>query len=224
MSLHLTREIENLKGLLLRLGTLAEENTTRAVRALETHDKKLAASAIEADLDIDKMEVEVEEECLKILALHQPVAVDLRFIVAVLKITNDLERIGDLAVNVAERAEFLANENSISMPMDFSQMTELAQTMLRDALDSLVNLDMELAGKVGGADDDVDEMNREMYEQVKEGIRKAPEQMEQLIHLLCASRHIERIADHATNIAEDVLYMGEGEIMRHRRERYDGSK
>ncbi len=222
MSVHLKREIENLKNLLLKLGTLVEENTSRAVEALEKRDKKLAESAIEADMQIDEMEVEVEEECLKILALHQPVAVDLRFIVAVLKINSDLERIGDLAVNIAERASYLAVEKESTFPMDFSRMSELAHSMLRNALDSLVNLDMDLAGKVGGTDDEVDDINKQMYEQVKMGLRETPDQIEQLIHLLCVSRHIERIADHATNIAEDVLYMGKGEIMRHRREYYDG--
>ena len=222
MSIHIRKGIEKIKALFLEIGTMVEENTARAVRALEERDRELAGKTIEFDLEIDEMEVNVEEECLKVLALHQPVAVDLRFIVAVLKINNDLERIGDLAVNIAERAEALADKPQVDLPMDFDKMAEVAQWMLRKGLDALVNLDMELARDVCCRDDEVDEMNKEMYEQVKAGIKKEPEYMEQLIHLLCVSRHIERIGDHATNIAEDVLYMGEGEIIRHKHECYSG--
>jgi len=166
-------------------------------------------------------EIDIEEECLKLLALHQPVAMDLRFIVAVLKINNDLERISDLAVNVAERAAFLAARPKIDAPFDFLLMARKAQTMLRMSLDALVNWESSLASQVCAMDDEVDAINREMYNQVKDEIRKHPENLDALIHLLSVSRHLERIADQATNIAEDVIYMVEGKIVRHRAEDYN---
>jgi phosphate transport system protein len=148
------------------------------------------------------------------------VAVDLRFIVAVLKINNDLERIGDLAVNIAERAVYLATYDTSELLFDFPGMAAKGQAMLRNSLEALVNMDPALAWQVCAADDEVDAINRQMYDQVKEGIRHRPECLEPLIHLLSISRHIERIADQATNIAEDVIYMAQGKIVRHRTEHY----
>jgi phosphate transport system protein len=222
MAVHLHREIERLKKNILTLGAVVEESVRKAVRAIKTRDAALAQGVIEDDIKIDQMEVEVEEECLKILALYQPVAIDLRFIVAVLKINSDLERIGDLAVNIAERAIFLAtwNQDRFVSLLDFDEMARKTQSMLKGSLDALVNADTALARQVCLDDDEVDAINREMYIQVEEGIRANPEQMECLIHLLSISRHLERIADHATNIAEDVIYMIEGEIVRHRTEDY----
>jgi len=220
MTIHLQREIERLKKHILRLSAVVEESVHRAVKSLEERDSYLAQLVMESDFEIDKMEVEIEEECLKILALHQPVAVDLRFIVAVLKINNDLERIGDLAVNIAERAEFLASQERINIPFDFSGMARKAKSMLKRSLDALMKMDALLARGVCASDDEVDAMNRDMYMLVQEGIRSQPEHLESLIHVLSASRHLERIADHATNIAEDVLYMIKGEIVRHRAEDY----
>ena len=162
----------------------------------------------------------MEEECLKILALHQPVAIDLRFVVAVLKLNSDLERIGDLAVNIAERAQFLSTREPVPVPLDFGGMAQATRNMLRRALDALVNMDIGAAWEVLKSDDVVDEINREMFVQVQDGIRKHPDMLEALIHLLSASRHLERIADLATNIAEDVIYMVDGEIVRHRAEDY----
>ena len=160
------------------------------------------------------MEVEIEEECLKILALHQPVAVDLRFITAVIKINNDLERIADEAVNIARGVSYLS-EDKETFYFDFSQMVEKTQSMLKSSLDALVNLDTDLAVKVCILDDEVDEINGEVHRLVKGAIRDNPEQGEHLINLLLISRHLERIADHATNIAEEVIYLIEGEIIRH---------
>ncbi len=215
MTTHLRNEIEKLKKNLLSISILVEESLRDAVFAITKRDKILAAVVIEKDEDIDQMEVYVEEECLKILALYQPVAIDLRFIVAILKINNDLERIGDLAVNIAERGLFLAGQHKLDVLFDFPGMAEKAQAMLRNSLDSLVNMDTEQAREVCAADDEVDDMNRQMYVQVKDGIRSHPENIDSLIHILGVSRHLERIADLATNIAEDVIYMVEGEIVRH---------
>lgn len=210
-------EIEKLKKLILELGARVEANLTRAVQSLERKDAQLAAEVIELDAEIDRAEVELEEECLKILALHQPVAIDLRYIVSCLKINNDLERIGDLAVNVAERAQVLSREKSITaISMDLSDMADKTQDMLRRSLDALVNMDSKTAASVRDSDDEVDELNRRMYDEVKKGIQSHPEELNALIHYLSASRQLERIADHATNIAKDIIYMIEGKIVRHR--------
>jgi phosphate transport system protein len=220
MPVHLHREIENLKKEILTVGAIAEQSVREATRAIEHRDEALAKSVIEKDINLDQMEVEVEESCLKILALHQPVATDLRFIIAVLKINNDLERVGDLAVNIAEHALFLANHPEVSVEFDFTTMAVKTQEMLKKSLDALVNLDIKLARKTCACDDEIDAMNRQMHLIVQETMHLHSEQVEPLIHLLSASRHLERIADHATNIAEDVIYMIEGEIVRHKTEEY----
>lgn len=218
MTVHMKREIDKLKKMLLSLCDIVEKSFLQAVKSIKERDAKLAKKVIEGDIAIDQMEVDVEEECLKILALYQPVAIDLRFIITALKINNDLERIGDLAVNIAERSEFLAKQHDIDIPFDLEKMTGRTQTMLRDSLEALVNMDCNLAHKVCGADDEVDDMNRQMFQIVQERIYSHPKQAESLIHMLSASRHLERIADHATNIAEDVIYMVEGKIVRHKAE------
>jgi phosphate transport system protein len=179
---------------------------------------------IEEDREIDQIEVDIEEECLKLLALHQPVAIDLRYIIAVIKINNDLERIGDLAVNIAERAAFLSTQKKLDLLFDFPGMAEKTQSMLKKSLDSLVNMDSALALEVCASDDEVDEMNREMFVRVQDRIRKDTNRLECLIHLLSASRHLEPVADCATNIAEDVVYMIDGQIVRHRAEEYESQE
>ncbi|MGD9110413.1 MAG: phosphate signaling complex protein PhoU, partial [Phycisphaerales bacterium] len=203
MAKHLQREIENLKKKLLSVGARIEDIVLQATTALEERNADSAQKVIDDDIEIDRLEVEVEEDCLKILALHQPVAIDLRFIVAVLKINNDLERIGDLAVNIAERAAFLSGQPKVDISFDFPEMAQQARSMLKRSLDALVNLDSELAHKVCVDDDTIDTMNRQMYLKIQDAILKNPEQISSFVHLLSASRHFERIADHATNIAED---------------------
>lgn len=220
MAKHLQREIGNLKKKLLALGAKVETSVRDATLSIEKRDDELAQKIINDDINIDQTEVEIEEYCLKILALHQPVAIDLRFIVAVLKINNDLERIGDLAVNIAERAVFLASQPKVNISIDLVEMAYNAQSMLKKSLDALINHNAELADKVCASDDIVDQMNRQMYLKVQEAIVENPKQISSLIHLLSASRHLERIADHATNIAEDVIYMVKGEIIRHKAENY----
>jgi phosphate transport system protein len=220
MPKHFERELENLKRRILSLGAKVEERLRMAIKAIETRDGNLANQVIKADYEIDKIEVDIEEECLKVLALHQPVAIDLRFIISVIKINNDLERIGDLAVNIAERAAFLASQRKLNILFDFPGMAEKAQSMVKRSLDSLVNMDSRLAWEVCASDDEVDAMNRDMFIQIQDNIRKNINRMECFIHLLSASRHLERVADHATNIAQDVVYMIEGEIVRHRPETF----
>jgi phosphate transport system protein len=220
MPAHLFREIENLKKEVLALGAQVETAVREATAAMVNRDEALAMRVIDNDVLIDEKEVQVEEDCLKILALHQPVAIDLRFIIAVLKINNDLERVGDLAVNVAERAAFLATVAPVSISLDWRAMALKAQEMLKKSIDALVNLSPSLAQEAIAADDEIDAMNRQMYIVIQQAIWARPEQTEPLVHMLSASRHLERIADHATNIAEDVIYMVEGTIIRHKAKDY----
>lgn len=220
MPAHLLREIENLKKDILRLGALAEQAVRDATQAMADRDEELARQVIDNDIKLDEMEVQVEESCLKILALYQPVATDLRFIIAVLKINNDLERVGDLAVNVAERAAFLATQPPVDISFDFQRMAGKAQQMLKRSLDALVGLNAKIAHEVCAGDDEIDAMNRQVYLIVEEAVGAHPQQIQSLIHTLSVSRHLERIADHATNIAEDVIYMIDGTIVRHKAEEY----
>lgn len=212
---HMHRELEKLKKMILELAAVAEESVQQSVHSLERMDVALAEKVIASDDQVDRMEVDLEEECLKILALHQPVAIDLRFIVSVLKINNDLERICDLAVNIAERTLGIAAEGRVPVPFDVGEMGGKALIMLDKALDSLVNLDPQVAREVCRLDDGVDDLHKDNYRLVKEQIRQYPERIDSLIQYTSVSRHLERIADLTTNIAEDVIYMIEGEIVRH---------
>ncbi len=216
MSRHLLNEIEKLKTRILDLSTVVEEAVFRAVTAFQERDAAAAQAVVDADTEIDLAEVDIEEECQKILALHQPVAHDLRFIIAILKINAELERIGDAAVNIAERVSLLAHEEQVRIPFDFLGMARKAQDMLRESLEALIKLDSRRAVQVIKEDDQVDQMNGQVYSIIEEGIRNDPAHVESYIHLLGVSRHIERIADHASNIAEDVIYLVEGRIVRHR--------
>lgn len=209
------RELDNIKKKILSLGAMVEERVRLAVEAVTNHDAQAAQQIIKTDYEIDEMEVEIEEECLKVLALHQPVAVDLRFLIAVIKINNDLERIGDQAVNIAQRVGVLSKHNSPAYNFDYTLMAQKAETMLRMSLDALVNLDEDLALKVVKMDDEVDLIQREAYDRIKIAMTENPAEMGYLINLYLVSRHLERLADHATNIAEEVIYLIEGDIIRH---------
>lgn len=212
---HFSRELEKIKKLILSLGAMVEEQVRMATQAVETHDAELVQQIIKSDHDVDEMEVEIEEECLKVLALHQPVAVDLRFLIAVIKINNDLERIGDQAVNIAERVDVIAKRDLSDFFFDYSSMGEKAQKMLKMSLDALVNMDYNQAFEVVMMDDEVDLIKKDAYDRIKKAMRDHPDKLGELINLLLISRHLERLADHATNIAEEVIYLIEGEIIRH---------
>lgn len=216
MSQHLVREITRVKQQILTLGAEVEDSLRHAVTSLISRDTTLAKQVISRDSEIDQHEVDIEEDCLKILALHQPVAIDLRFLIAVLKINNDLERIGDLAVNIAERSLSLSLLPPITPPFDLAAMASRVQGMVRKSLDALVELDTQKAHQVLAEDDAVDNAHRQMYDHVKAAIRKELERTDELIQLLAVSRYLERVADHATNIAEDVIYLVDGQIARHR--------
>ena len=212
---HFSRELEKIKKQILSLGAMVEEQVRMATQAVETHDAELAQKIIKSDYEVDEMEVEIEEECLKVLALHQPVAVDLRFLIAVIKINNELERIGDQAVNIAERVDIIGKGEQLDFFFDYSSMGEKVQDMLKSSLDALVRMDYEMAFSVVLRDDEVDQIKSDAYDRIKLAMGDHPDKLGELINLLLISRHLERLADHATNIAEEVIYLIEGEIVRH---------
>ncbi|MDX1965062.1 MAG: phosphate signaling complex protein PhoU [Pirellulales bacterium] len=213
---HTERQIQLLKQKILNEGGLVEEAIANAIAALVNRDANLAQKVINEDQIIDQMEVEVEEDCLKILALYQPVAADLRFVVAILKINNDLERIGDLAKNIAKRASYLAKRDPQDLRINLREMATKVQAMVKLSLDSLVNGSPALARQVRAEDDEVDRHREVIRDVIMREIRNSPAQVESLLKLNSVSKHLERIADMATNVAEDVIYMVEGEIVRHK--------
>ena len=216
MSVHLARDIENLKKKILTLSASVEEMVFDAIKAVQNGQRTLAEQVVQRDNEIDLMEVEIEEDCLKILALHQPVAIDLRYIVAILKINNDLERVGDLASNIAQRAIDFTHDASIPQPFDLQNMAATTQAMLRMSLDALIKMDETVSKRVCAMDDQVDEMHRDNFNKLIELISGNPQKTGMYLNYLSLSRYLERIADLATNIAEDVIYLITGQIARHK--------
>jgi len=220
MSVLLNKQFDKIKRMVLAEGALVEKAFQNAVQAVEQRDAELADQVIRSDMQIDLAEIDIEEECLATLALHQPVAQDLRFIVAVLKINNDLERIGDLAASTAEQGAALSGMPPVDIgPFRILEMARLAQQMIKQALDALVEVDADLATEVRKMDDRVDAIHRESYGIVEQHIRDHNDSIPQLQRIQVTVRHIERLADHAVNIAKDVIYLSSGEIVRHRRAR-----
>lgn len=217
MGKHLQREIQNLMRRLIILSSRVEESIEMAVKSLEKRDEQMAKTVIKMDEEIDQTEIDIEEECLKILALYQPVAIDLRYIIAALKINNDLERIGDLAVDIAEYALILIENPRPIKYFNFDFMFENVQNMLQNSLDSLVHLDSDKALEVLKADDKVDKIDKQICKAVLLEIKRDHENAEFLIQNIHISRRLERVADLATNIAEDLIYLTKGEIVRHGR-------
>ncbi|MDJ0766879.1 MAG: phosphate signaling complex protein PhoU [Myxococcota bacterium] len=215
MKKHLERDLERVKKQLLEVEALVEDAVNSAITALTDRRAELVDEIIDNDEVIDSKEVAIEEECLKILALHQPVASDLRFVIGVMKVINGLERMGDQAVNIAERAGSLAKEPALDVPLDYHRMAEVVRSMVRSSLDAQVNQDTDLARKVCLMDDEVDEIHSGMFDILQARMRENPDTVERAVHYLSASRDLERIADLATNIAEDVVFMVEGEVIRH---------
>ncbi|MBU3915136.1 phosphate signaling complex protein PhoU [bacterium] len=208
-------ELDKIKRTVLSLGAEVEDRVRRAAEALETCSEKLSKEIIASDKEINRLEINLEVECLMVLARHQPVAIDLRFVVAVIKMNNELESIADQAVNIAERVEVMARTKNKVSRHDYAPMMKIALTMLKNSLDALVNKDIKLAFSVIIQDDEVDDLKKQAYHKIKDLIQIHPQEAEYLINLLLVSRHIEKIGDHATNIAEEVAYMVEGEIVRH---------
>lgn len=221
---HLVPAFRRLKKSLFSLSASIEENLHLALQAVLTGDVALAKQVKIKDLEIDLMEVDFEEECLKVLALYQPVAIDLRFVVAVLKINNDLERIGDLAVNISEHARVFAGKDPVDIAQRLPKMAELSQSMLRRSLDAVVSMNPELAREVLNDDDEVDRRHHENVAALKQEMRVDGARVDELMPIIFISKHLERIADHATNIAEDAIYMVDGDIVRHGRRQEKGER
>jgi len=215
MAKHLEKELERLKKLIYTLSVRVDENLELAMKSFQENDIELAQKIIDDDEIIDDMEIEVEEECLKALALYQPVAIDLRFIIAVMKMTNDLERIGDLAADIAKNGIAINQAAKPKIPLDLHQMSYLVTAIVRKSLDALVNIDPYLAREVIRDDREIDSMKAGMKAEIVAVLQREPEHAESLITLLAVTHRLERIGDHASNIAEDVIYMVEAEIVRH---------
>ena len=217
MQISFDEELGGLKEKILLMGSKVEEAIRLAMKSLVDRDTKLSRQIIRDDRDINDLEIEVDETCHRLLALHQPMASDMRFITSAMKINSDLERIGDMAVNIAERAITLNELPPLKPLIDIPRMASIAQEMVKVALDSLVNRDPVAAKKVCERDDEVDNLNDQIIRELLSYMIEDRAAITRALNLIFISRYLERIADHATNVAEDVVYMVQGKDIRHRR-------
>ncbi|PYM50253.1 MAG: phosphate transport system regulatory protein PhoU [Candidatus Rokuibacteriota bacterium] len=215
MQRHFHEELEALKQTLLAMGGLVEDQIRRVMRALLERDDVLAQEVIDRDQQVNAYDVEVDETCVSLLALHQPAAGDLRFITTAMKIVTDLERIGDQAVNIAQRVLELNREPQLKPYIDLPRMAEKAQHMVKESLDAFVARDTELARKVCAEDADVDALKEQLFRELLTFMMEDPKTIPRAIRLILISRFMERVADHATNIAEMVIYLVDAKMVRH---------
>lgn len=216
ISEHFTEQLAELKEMVLRMGGLAEQMTRRVTQALVQRNADLLPSVRSMETEVNQLHVEIDEACLEIIALRQPAANDLRFITAAMKIIMDMERIGDLAINITENAERLLAVPPLKPLIDIPRMAETAQEMLKDALDAFVNGDADLAQRTVLRDDIVDQLKDQVFRELLTYMTADPSTIPRAMDLILVSRHLERIADHATNICEDVIFMVKGKDIRHR--------
>jgi phosphate transport system protein len=212
---HFQEELDQLKSRLLEMGGLAEERVRSAILGLVERDGALVDRVVAGDAPINQLHIEIDGRCVKLLALHQPMAVDLRMILSAVKINTDLERVGDLAINIAEAALRYLAHPSVNELIDIPRMADIAQTMLRDALDAFVTRDTALAQRVLDADDELDALKTQVFRDLLTYMLQSPQTIEPALDLILVSRHLERIGDHATNIAEDVNFMVSAKDVRH---------
>ena len=212
---HFQEELDSLKARLLEMGGLAEDRVRTAIDALVQRDPGLIIQVLEGDTPINQLHIEIDGRCVKLIALHQPMAVDLRAILSAVKINTDLERVGDLAINIAEAGSRYLGHAPVKELVDIPKMADLAQSMLRDALDSFVRRDMALAQRVLDEDDELDTLKTMVFRELLTFMVKDPQTIEPSLDLILISRHLERIGDHATNIAEDVIFMVSAKDVRH---------
>ena len=225
MDTHFAKELEELKESLLEMATLVEEAIRKAVQSLVSNNSDLARETLKGEDRVNFMENAIEEKCLRLLALRQPMAIDLRFITSAMKIVTDLERMGDQAVNIAERALSLNEEPQLKPYIDIPRMAQIVQTMVRDVLDSFVNRDSKLARSVLERDDLVDGLNQQVFRELLTYMISDATTIPRAAHLIIVCRCLERIADHSTNIAEDVIFVVEGRVVKHHaEERHLGGK
>jgi phosphate transport system protein len=212
---HFHDELDALKQTLLAMGALVEDQIRRVMHALLERNDALAREVIERDQRVNAYDLEIDEKCVELLALHQPTAIDLRVIMTAIKIVTDLERIGDQAVNIAQRALELHREPQLKPYVDLPRMADKAQRMVKESLDAFVNRDTELARRVCAADAEVDALKEQIFRELLTFMMQDPKTIPRAMRLILVSRFMERIADHATNIAEMVIYMVEGKLVRH---------
>ena len=215
MERHFDQELQGLKDALLAMGGRAEAVIQKSVEALKRRDPRLAEEVIADDAAIDRLEIEIDEGCVSLLALRQPMAVDLRFITGVLKISNDLERVGDHAVNIAGSAQRLAVEPALKPLVDIPRMADLAAGMLREALDAFVRRDAAAARRVVERDDEVDNLNRQLFRELISFMIEDARTITRAMELVLVARNLERVADLATNVAEEVVFIAEARIIKH---------
>src|SRR5512139_3799554 len=215
MDTHFQKELQELKQDLLKMAAFVEEAISTSVQSLVKRDSDLAKKTFEGEDQINRMEIDIDDKCLKLLALRQPMAADLRFITSAMKITTDLERMGDHAVNISERAISINQEPQIKPYIDIPRMAEIAQSMVKDVLDAFVNRDPKLARSVCARDDLVDGLNDQVVRELLTYMVSDPKTITRSVHLMIVARCLERIADHATNIAEDVIFMVEALVIKH---------
>jgi phosphate transport system protein len=215
METHFQKELEELKEHLLKTAAMVEEAIRESVQSLVKRDPELAQKTLAGEDRINKMEIAIDEMCLKLLALRQPMAADLRFITSAMKIVTDLERMGDQAVNIAERAISLNLEPQLKPYIDIPRIAEIAQSMVKDVLDAFVNHDSKLARSVCERDDMVDGLNDQVFRELLTYMMSDPQTITRAVHLMIVCRCLERIADHATNIAEDVIFMIDALVIKH---------
>ena len=212
---HFQEELEQLKTRLLEMGGLAEDRVRTAVESLVSRETALVDRVIAGDEPINRLHIEIDNRCFTLLALHQPMAVDLRAIVSAVKINTDLERVGDLAVNIAEAATRYLKHPPVKELIDIPRMASIAQAMLRDALDAYVHRDLALAEAVLNEDDNLDALKTQVFRELLTYMLSDPTKIEPSLDLILISRHLERIGDHATNVAEDVIFMVSARDVRH---------
>jgi len=215
MQRHFDEEMKNLKEKILRMGAMVEEQIANAIKSLVERDSDLARRVIENDHHVNALDVEVDEDCLRLIALHQPMAVDLRFLTTAMKISTELERMSDLAENISERAVELNEEPQLKPYIDIPRMAERAQQMVKESLDAFVNRNSDLARKVCRDDDFIDDLNHQIFRELLSFMIEDPQTTTRAIRISFIAKYIERIGDHATNIAEMVVYLVEGKIIRH---------
>jgi phosphate transport system protein len=215
MERRLDQDLDRVRQSLLRMGGMVEGMVAQATQALLERDGPLCQRVIDGDNDVDQLEIEIDEACHSILGRKQPTAVDLRFLVAVMKINSDLERIGDSAVNIAQSVEQLLDQPPLKPYIDLPRLSQLVQDMVRKSLDAFVQRDTALATEVCRSDDAVDGLYKQLFRELLTYMIEDPKTVSRALHLLLISRNMERIADHATNIAEDVIYYVEGRDVRH---------
>lgn len=215
MTVHLQRDLDSLKKDIVHLGSLVQNSTQSVVEFLGTKSEQQLQEVLEYEDRINELEVDIEEHCLKVLALHQPVAIDLRFIIVIMKVNNDLERMGDQAVNISHRVKSLIDSPELPISLPIDEMTNAVQKMVSLSLEALVSQDPAIARKVVDMDDIVDDLNAQTYDLIRETIQANPSLVNSAMSMATISSNLERIGDLCTNIAEEVIFMVEGQVIRH---------